>query len=340
MRDAINPDGGPSACMAAGRPGGPDPHRLSGLIPAPRATAVRTAVGMAMVYLLLDEDGAIRWANDAALRLFRHGGATQVAGIDLVELVHHDDHQMLAAAIGEARRGAGSVEVLVHLQHRQADQDGGEPYVHVVMAVGDPAGGHPDAEVHPGIVVQGWDISALVMRMHELEQRAYRDPLTGLVNRTTFDDRLRHEIARSTRTGMDVAVLFADIDNFKAVNDTYGHEAGDHVLLHVSHCMTDALRPADTLARMGGDEFAVICPDLTGPQHVMAVADRLRVATAEPLSIHDHQLSVSLSIGVAFGMDNDQDDPAASLLRRADSAMYDLKRVNPSPNPSRIEKSP
>lgn len=307
----------------AGAAGGPS--SVLRLVPdtsrSPKVTSARTADGLAMVCLLLDDDGAVSWANDAALGLFGRVSADHVAGPSMTDLVHEVDRSMLTAAIGVARRGDRNVEVLVHLKHDE------ERYLHLILALNeDPdAGFRPGKEFHRPLVVQGWDVSTLVLRMHEMEIRARRDPLTGLANRTTFSERLCHEVARSARTGLDVAVLFADIDGFKAVNDTHGQDAGDGVLLHVSRRMTQSLRPADTLARMGGDEFAVICPDIAGAQQVMTVADRLRVAAAEPLNFRDQQLSVTMSIGVALVMDNDQVDPAG-LLRRADTAMYKAKR--------------
>jgi diguanylate cyclase (GGDEF)-like protein len=281
---------------------------------------------LTMIYLVLDAGGAIQWTNEAALRLLRQAGATHITGATLTNLVHHDDRHSLEVALGNARTGKGGVEAVV----RPAAMGGleEERYMDLVLSRSESAAGRPN-ESGPAIVVQGWDVSALVLHIHELEIHAYSDPLTGLANRITFIDRLRHEIARSVRTGMDLAVLFADIDGFKAVNDTYGHEAGDQVLVRVSRRLAESLRPADTLARIGGDEFAVICPDLLGPEQAMTVADRLRVNAAEPLTVRDQQLSVTLSIGVAFASDDDYDDPAAALLRRADNAMYDLKRRRP-----------
>jgi GGDEF domain-containing protein len=204
-----------------------------------------------MIYLVVDAGGAIQWTNEAALRLLRQVGATDVPAAPLMNLVHHDDRHSLEVAFGNARTGNRGVEAVVRFP-AMGGLDA-ERYMHLILSRSESSAGRPNDESGPAIVVQGWDVGALVRHGHELEIHAYSDPLTGLANRMTFIDRLRHEIARSAQTGMDVAVLFADIDGFKAVTDTYGHEAGDHVLVRVSRRLAESSRPADTLARIRGD---------------------------------------------------------------------------------------
>ena len=138
-------------------------------------------------------------------------------------------------------------------------------------------------------------------------------------------DRLRHEIARAARSERDLAVLFADVDGLKAVNDCYGHTAGDEVLVELGRRLGRSLRPGDTIARLGGDEFAMICPDLDDRDHAMTVAERLRATTAKPIAVGGGHICVTLSVGVAFASGAERVDPAATLLRLADEAMYDVK---------------
>jgi diguanylate cyclase (GGDEF)-like protein len=141
-------------------------------------------------------------------------------------------------------------------------------------------------------------------------------------------DRLRQEIARSARSGRVLAVLLADVDGMTSVTDGLGNEAADDLLVALARRLGEVLRPADTIGRLGGAEFAVICPDLTDPDHAMAVADRVRATAATPIRVHGGaRVRVTMSVGVAFA--SDAGDPAAlatALLLRADAAMHDIKR--------------
>lgn len=274
-----------------------------------------------MIYLVLSSDGRIQSCNRSAARLLL-GGARPSTATMLSDLMHRDAVDAVQASIDSVQAGEPRVVVVAQLPASSAR--GPDAYVHLVLSRDEAASVNGSGSP---IVVQGWDVTSLMHRVHELEAHAFHDSLTGLANRSTFMDRLHQEVNRSARTGTDVAVMFADIDHFKHVNDRYGHEVGDHVLIHVGRRLTECLRPADTLARLGGDEFAVICPDINSPEHAMAIADRLRRGSAEPLVLRRRRLSITLSIGVAFAVDDDHEDPAAALLRRADEAMYELKRA-------------
>ena len=157
--------------------------------------------------------------------------------------------------------------------------------------------------------------------------QALHDPLTGLANRTLLLDRLKEAQQRSRRAGGDVAVLFLDLDRFKVINDSMGHEAGDRLLIAVADRIAAALRPTDTAARFGGDEFVVLCEDLNGPVEAMAVAERLIASLSGPFALLNHQLFISASVGVAVA--HADDDPVA-LLRDADAAMYEAKAKGPA----------
>ena len=166
------------------------------------------------------------------------------------------------------------------------------------------------------------DTSAMVARLHH---RSLHDPLTGLPNRALLEELLDRAVARGRRSQHTAAVLFADLDGFKSVNDRYGHQVGDQLLHAVASRLTTILRPGDTLARLGGDEFVVLCEDLTDPGDAELVADRLAAALQMPFDLHGQDVTVSASVGIAFSGPG-QDMPAV-LLRDADFAMYQAKRA-------------
>ncbi|MCW2707827.1 MAG: hypothetical protein QOJ48_1893 [Frankiales bacterium] len=158
-----------------------------------------------------------------------------------------------------------------------------------------------------------------------LTERAVRDPLTGLANRTLLLERLRAVLARDARTGQSTAVLFLDLDGFKAVNDRYGHAAGDEVLVTVAKRLAAAVRPSDTVARIGGDEFVVLVEGASDAV-VHTVVERLRQAVSEPLPTLD--LEVGVSVGVALSARGDAEP--RTLLNAADRAMYSEKKSEKS----------
>ncbi len=165
-----------------------------------------------------------------------------------------------------------------------------------------------------------------------IRHEAVHDPLTGLANRTLLRDRLEQALARSGREGSETGVLFVDLDNFKQVNDAYGHASGDQVLVELANRLRAAVRPADTVARMGGDEFVIVCEEVD-ERAALALGQRLRDAIHLPLLVGGAPHEVSASIGVALGQSG-----ADSLLARADSALYRAKargrgRVELSPAP-------
>jgi diguanylate cyclase (GGDEF)-like protein len=160
--------------------------------------------------------------------------------------------------------------------------------------------------------------------VERLQHDALHDALTGLPNRTLFIDRLEQALRRARRSGPDsgAAVLFLDLDRFKVVNDSLGHQAGDELLKRVALRLDSALRPGDTVARMGGDEFTMLLEDVADPLEATAVAERVLATLAEPLEIAGRELHVSGSIGIALA---GPDAVPAELIRDADVAMYRAK---------------
>jgi diguanylate cyclase (GGDEF)-like protein len=156
----------------------------------------------------------------------------------------------------------------------------------------------------------------------QLRHQAFHDPLTGLANRARFMDRLEHALERAGRSRRSVAVLFMDIDDFKSVNDSLGHSAGDRLLVHVAERMAQHVRPGDTAARFGGDEFAVLLEEGVVTDDAIIVAERVTAALREPTALEEKEVFVRASIGIAIA---DSDDAPEEILRRADVAMYVAK---------------
>jgi len=164
----------------------------------------------------------------------------------------------------------------------------------------------------------------LAAREAQLRHLAFSDPLTGLANRSLFLDRLEHALALHARDMRPVAVVFLDLDDFKAVNDTLGHAAGDELLLRVAERLTGALRGGDTVARLGGDEFAALLEDGGDP---VEAAARITAAMAVPFSVAGRSRAVGASTGVVALTAGDAAVGADELMARADAAMYAAKRA-------------
>jgi diguanylate cyclase (GGDEF)-like protein/PAS domain S-box-containing protein len=167
------------------------------------------------------------------------------------------------------------------------------------------------------------DVTERKLAADALAHQARHDPLTGLPNRTLFLDRLEHGLARSRRSGAKLAVLFLDLDDFKIVNDTLGHDAGDLLLVALTPRLCAALRPGDTVARFGGDEFVVLCEDLDSEADAVQIAERVAEACGRPITVGSHEHLVTVSVGVVIAQAGDGTPTA--LLRDADAAMYRAK---------------
>jgi diguanylate cyclase (GGDEF)-like protein/PAS domain S-box-containing protein len=157
----------------------------------------------------------------------------------------------------------------------------------------------------------------------DLEHRAYHDELTGLPNRALLNDRLTHALTRSQRDHTAIAVLFLDLDRFKLVNDSLGHDAGDRLLIQVAQRMSEGLRASDTVARLGGDEFVVVVEDVKDDLEVHAAVQRVAAILEQPFEVDSETLFVSASIGVSVAR---EEADATELLREADDAMYRAKQ--------------
>jgi diguanylate cyclase (GGDEF)-like protein len=187
-------------------------------------------------------------------------------------------------------------------------------------------GGFNDDDRHFALQVADILAAALERLRDEEDERrvALLDPLTGLPNRALILDHLRLALSRSRRRPSNVGVLFVDLDHFKVVNDTMGHEAGDAVLVATGERLQAALRPPDTVGRLGGDEFVVICEDVGGAAEVLTVAERLAASLERSVHVAGRDVPIRASIGATLST-SDTTEPAA-LLTEADGAMFWAKR--------------
>ena len=167
------------------------------------------------------------------------------------------------------------------------------------------------------------DLSEARRREASLQHHFTHDELTGLPNRTLLMDRLGVALARSARLTTGVAVLCCDLDRFKVVNEGLGAEGADEVLLRVAERLTESVRPGDTVARFGSDEFVLLCSDLTSPRDAVVLSERIQEAVRAPITVGDNELVVTLSIGIAY--DETGVSRSDALVRDADAAMYRAK---------------
>jgi diguanylate cyclase (GGDEF)-like protein/PAS domain S-box-containing protein len=230
-------------------------------------------------------------------------------------LVHPDDYPRVTASEAECAR---SGEALVQ-EYRLRAADGRWVWIRDEMTV---LRG-PDDRRDPLFYGVFLDVTDRKRMESELERLALYDALTGLPNRALFTDRLRHALGRRERS-TTTAIYFLDVDRFKRINDSLGHGAGDEVLREVARRLKSALRPDDTVARFGGDEFTILCESVGGVLEAVSVADRLQQPLSDPIRAGGADLRLSASIGVALAEAGELPD-GARLIENADAAMYRAK---------------
>ena len=236
---------------------------------------------------------------------------------EAIELVHPRDRAKVRQMFAQCRRGQRS-QARVEFRMRRAG--GGYAWVEDHAQVAERrADGRPAR-----LVGVSADVTARKEAELRLSHLALHDPLTGLANRRALAEALERAIARAERSGQPLAVLCLDLDGFKAINDRYGHPAGDATLLEVAERLRRTIRRSDLAARLGGDEFAVIAADLNGPAPVARLARRLGAALRGPIALNDVTALIDVSIGVAFYPGDG--DTTEQLLARADLALYAAKR--------------
>jgi diguanylate cyclase (GGDEF)-like protein/PAS domain S-box-containing protein len=263
---------------------------------------------------IADGKGKLIYLNASARRFFDLPDQGDLESFEMMNLLDPEMVERIAVEVQPSmeRDGMWSGELMI----RRPD---GEPVAHLAQLLV-----HKDddgrSEFFSAVL---HDISERKAFEHRLAHQATHDPLTGLPNRTLLLDRLDVALRRARRTMRRVAVLFLDLDHFKVVNDSLGHGLGDRLLIAIADRLRAALRPADTIARFGGDEFVVLCEDLTNQADSIAIAERVNEAISGPFVIDDTEVFVGVSIGIAFPDDNDADPE--TLIRDADAAMYQAK---------------
>ena len=284
-------------------------RRAADMVEARYASLIRNASD---VILIADINGRLRFVSPAAERIFSMPPELLVKS-NLLKLCADTDRDRLAAFLNEvaASRGksVGPIEVLV-----------GSGFTRVTLeCVGsnlldDPAVG--------GLAINLRDISERKALEEQLRHHALHDPLTLLANRTLFGNRVQHALALARRANQQVAVLFLDLDNFKNVNDSLGHNAGDRLLQTAAKRLAMSTRAADTVARLGGDEFAILLEGINDSADVEQIATAIIESFKKPLPLDGNDVYIEFSIGIAFSQ---AEDDTEQLLRNADIAMYGAK---------------
>ncbi|KOX03920.1 phosphodiesterase [Streptomyces sp. NRRL B-1140] len=277
--------------------------------------------GSSDVIMIAAPSGVLRYVSPAAAGVYGRS-AEELVGTELANLIHPED---LGCVVHEVRRFLAAhpvEEPTTRIECRFRSGDDG--WLNVESTVNRHQG---------GLIFNSRDVTERVRLQAQLQHNAEHDPLTDLPNRALFTKRVQHALSgrRASDRGValrNTAVLFIDLDGFKAVNDTIGHQAGDELLVQAARRLQDSVRHGDTASRLGGDEFAaLIAGDNTRDRdarerHILELADRLRVTLSQPYLIDGNDVRVNASIGVAFA------EPglgAGELLRNADLAMYRAK---------------
>ncbi len=277
-----------------------------------RAYFERSMVGMAAT----SPTKGMLEVNDALCKILGYS-SEELMGMTWAEFTHPDDLELNKNLFDRVLLGTHD-----EYEHdkRLIRKDGEIVYVHVAVRGVRNEEGNIDYFV---AIIS--DVTDARNKQRELEQLAHYDKLTGLPNRALLNDRLEMGLAQVKRTGGSLAVCFMDLDGFKPVNDTFGHETGDALLVEIARRILSISRATDTVARLGGDEFVLLFPEISGEEECMHMLTRIMDTIRQPLNVNDHEIQISASIGIAIYPEDVND--GESLIRHADQAMYVAKQM-------------
>ena len=274
--------------------------------------------GSSDVIMIAAPDGTLRYVSPAATGVYGRQ-AEQLMGSELSALIHPDD---LGRVLHELRRFLSvppAREPATRIECRVRHGDG--HWLNVESSVNHHEG---------GLILNSRDVTERVRLQAQLQHNASHDALTDLPNRALFTERVRLALGGGRGGDPETAVLFIDLDGFKAVNDSVGHQAGDELLIQAARRLRESVRAGDTAARLGGDEFAALivgeagAPAGSRERRILEIAERVRAALSRPYLVEDRELRVAASIGIAFA---EPGVTPAELMRKADLAMYRAKHA-------------
>ncbi len=284
-------------------------RRAVGLVEARYASLIKNASDVIMI---TDAEGRLQFASPASERTFSIH-PDKLVGRNLLDLWVDGDRERLGSFLAEvaATRGrvVGPVESVVENGDRRSTLECVGSNLMDDTAIG-------------GLALNFRDVTERKALEEQLRKLAFHDPLTLLANRSLFWNRVEHALELAHRSQQLVAVMFLDLDNFKNVNDSLGHDAGDRLLQAAAQRLVKATRPSDTVARLGGDEFAILLEGIRSADDVERIATPITAAFNRPLLLDGRETDASASIGVACSRPGDD---AEQLLRNADIAMYSAK---------------
>ncbi|MHB8659884.1 MAG: putative bifunctional diguanylate cyclase/phosphodiesterase [Solirubrobacteraceae bacterium] len=263
---------------------------------------------------------------------------SQIMGSPIISFIASGDHAALRGISGAAGADGGTIEVElaagdgsgipVRINTSRLDVDGQQL---LCLTFADLTEQNAQKrEIARLSQAQADRMRDLELAQAALKEQATHDVLTGLPNRGLIMDRIAQAVALARRLGKSTGLVFVDLDNFKEINDTGGHDAGDAVLCQVGERLLGSVRPMDSVARLGGDEFVVLLPGLEGPEDAVAVAKRIARAFDAPMTLKHGPVTIGASIGISISRPTDRDFGPDRLLRQADTAMYHAKSLGGS----------
>lgn len=245
----------------------------------------------------------------------------------LVNIVHPEDRHLISKHLHEELISENVCEIDYRIIRKNGEE---RNIAHICQPV------YGRRKKYLGRRASNRDITKRVEAEQLLKKQAFYDSLTQLPNRNLLFDRLKHALAIASRNNLKIAILFLDVDDFKEINDTLGHESGDNVLSEIAKRLRESIRETDTVARLGGDEFVVVLEDIESIDNITLIAEKLINRTGSPITLDNSQKTLGISIGISIFPDHG--DTVQVLIKSADAAMYEAKKTGK--NCYRISETP